>query len=422
MPALRGRLGALEERPFRLLWLGQTTSAFGDALIPVALAFAVIQIGGGAAALGIVFATYTIARAAFILVGGVWADRLPRRFVMIAADVVRAGADAAVAALLLSGRMEVWMFVVTAAVVGGAHAFFGPASTGLVPETVSRERLQQANALLELSRSGIQVFGPAISGIVIALTEPAWAFAANASSFVVSAGFLAALRVAPRERPERQRFLADLMEGAREAWSRGWMRAGFGLAAIANVGLGVTLVLGPLIAERELGGAAAWGFILTGGAVGGVVGSVVALRFRPTRPIMWSFIAWSLGSLPPLALLPPLPAVAIAVANGLFVFGITYGNAVYEAVLQRQIPPARLARVSSFDWMVSIVFMPLGQGLAGPLADAVGVDAVLLAAASVVFFSCVAGVAVPSVRSLEAGRAPPPPADAEREAPVASGP
>jgi MFS family permease len=412
VPPLRGRLGPLEERPFRLLWLGQTTSALGDALIPVALAFAVIQVGGGAGALGLVFASYTIARAAFILVGGVWADRLPRRFVMIAADVVRAVADVATAALLLAGAMEVWMFLVTAAVVGGAHAFFGPASTGLVPETVSRERLQQANALLELSRSGVQIFGPAASGILIALTEPGWAFGLNAVSFVVSAAFLAALRVAPRERPERKRFLADLAEGASEAWSRGWLRAGFLLAGVANVGLGVTLVLGPLIAERELGGAAAWGFILTGGAIGGLLGGVIALRVRPRRPIMWSFIAWSLSSLPPLALLPPLPALAVAVANGLFVFGIAYGNAVYEAVLQRQIPPERLARVSSFDWMVSIVFMPLGLGLAGPLSEAVGTDAVLLAAAVIALVSCAAGVAVPSVRSLEATRVPRPAASA----------
>jgi MFS family permease len=412
-----GRLGALQERPFRLLWLGQTTSSLGDALIPVALAFAVIQVGGRAAALGLVLASFTLARAALILVGGVWADRLPRRFVMIAADVVRAAADAMTAVLLLAGVMEVWMFVVTAAVVGGAHAFFGPASTGLVPETVSRERLQQANALLELSRSGIQIFGPAASGILITLTEPAWAFVANSLSFVVSAAFLAALRVAPRERPERKRFLADLAEGAREAWSRGWLRAGFLLAGVANVGLGITLVLGPLIAERELGGAAAWGFVLTGGAVGGVLGSVIALRVRPPRPIMWSFLAWSLGSLPPLALVPPLPAALIAVANGLFVFGIAYGNAVYEAVLQRQIPPERLARVSSFDWMVSIVFMPLGLGLAGPLSEVVGVDAVLLAAATIILASCALGVAVPSVRSLEATREPEPAASAADELP-----
>jgi MFS-type transporter involved in bile tolerance (Atg22 family) len=169
---------------------------------------------------------------------------------------------------------------------------------------------------------------------------------------------------------------------------------------VANVGLGVFFVLGPVIAERELGGAAKWGLIMTGGAVGGVVGSALALRLRPRRPIMASFAVWSLSALPLLALMPPLPAIAVATASGLFIFGIAYGNAVYEAVLQREIPPERLSRVSSFDWMVSIVFMPLGQGLAGPLAEVFGTDTVLLGAAALIVVSCVAGVLTPSVQRL----------------------
>lgn len=124
------------------------------------------------------------------------------------------------------------------------------------------------------------------------------------------------------------------------------------------------------------------------------------------RFLVASFLAWSLACLPPLALLPPLPALAIAVANGLFILGIAYGNAVYEAVLQREIPPERLSRVSSFDWMVSLLFMPLGQALAGPLADAVGLDVVLIGAATLIVLSCAAGIATPSVRSLAGATAP----------------
>jgi MFS family permease len=101
--SLRERAGALAERPFRLLWLGQTTSAIGDALVPVALAFAVFQIGGGGAALGLVLASLTIGRTAFVLVGGVWGDRLPRRLVMLTCDVVRALVDAFIAVALLTG-------------------------------------------------------------------------------------------------------------------------------------------------------------------------------------------------------------------------------------------------------------------------------------------------------------------------------
>jgi MFS family permease len=162
------RLGALQEAQFRLLWLGQTASAVGDSLVFVALPFAVLQTGGGATELGLVLAAFTLARAGFIVVGGVWADRLPRRFVMLTCDAVRAVVNAFVAVALLTGAMEVWMFVVSSTLFGAAQAFFGPASTGLVPSTISRDHLQQANALLQLSQSITNVFGPAVSGVLVA--------------------------------------------------------------------------------------------------------------------------------------------------------------------------------------------------------------------------------------------------------------
>jgi MFS transporter len=395
---LRGRLGALEERPFRLLWLGQSASSLGDSLIFVALPFAVLQVGGGAAGLGLVLAAYTLSRALFIVVGGVWSDRLPRRLVMLTCDAIRAAVDVFTAVALLTGVMEPWMFVVTASIFGAATAFFGPASTGLIPHTISEGRLQQANALLGLSRSATSIFGPGLSGVLVALTDPGWVYAIDAVSFLVSAGFLLALRLPRIEPPPRQRFLADLRDGMREAWSRVWLRAGFLASGVANVGIGVFAVLGPLITEEELGGAAAYGLILTGGAIGGVVGGLMALRLRPRRPVPFCLVAWSLSSLPSLALLPPLPALAVSAANGLFVLGIAYGNAVWETLLQREIPPERLSRVSAFDWMVSLIFMPLGQALAGPLSEAVGVEPVLVAAALLVLVPCYGLLVLPAIR------------------------
>src|SRR4029453_10888549 len=249
---LRGRLGALEERQFRLLWLGQTASSIGDSLVYVALPFAVIQIGGGAGELGLVLAAYTLARASFIVVGGVWADRLPRRALMLACDVVRGAVDAFIAVALLTGAMEVWMFVVTAVLLGSAQAFFSPASTGLLPQVGSQARLQQANALLQVSQTATNVFGPALSGLLIAATEPGWVFALDSLSFVISAAFLARLRPRPQEAGPRHRFLAAPLAGGREAWSRVWLRVGFLAAAVANVGIGILFVLGPLVAEDHL--------------------------------------------------------------------------------------------------------------------------------------------------------------------------
>jgi MFS family permease len=395
---LRGRLGALEERQFRLLWLGQTTSSIGDSLVYVALPFAVIQIGGGAGELGLVLAAYTLARASFIVVGGVWADRLPRRLVMLTCDAVRGAVDAFIAVALLTGAMEVWMFVVTAILLGSAQAFFSPASTGLVPQVVSHGRLQQANALLQVSQTATNVFGPALSGLLIAATQPGWVFALDSLSFVISAAFLARLRARPQEAAPRQRFLADLLDGAREAWSRVWLRVGFLAAAVANVGIGILFVLGPLVAEDHLGGAAAWGLILTGGAIGGFLGSVLALRLRPERPVPFCLLAWSFGALPLLALVPPLPALVIAAGNAAFAGGIVYGNTIWETLQQREIPPQRLSRVNAFDWMFSLVFMPVGQALAGPLADAVGVETVLVSAALLIAVPCLAVLPLRGVR------------------------
>jgi MFS family permease len=395
---LRGRLGALEERQFRLLWLGQTTSSIGDSLVYVALPFAVIQIGGGAGELGLVLAAYTLARASFIVVGGVWADRLPRRLVMLTCDAVRGAVDAFIAVALLTGAMEVWMFVVTAILLGSAQAFFSPASTGLVPQVVSHGRLQQANALLQVSQTATNVFGPALSGLLIAATQPGWVFALDSLSFVISAAFLARLRARPQEAAPRQRFLADLLDGAREAWSRVWLRVGFLAAAVANVGIGILFVLGPLVAEDHLGGAAAWGLILTGGAIGGFLGSVLALRLKPERPVPFCLLAWSFGALPLLALVPPLPALVIAAGNAAFAGGIVYGNTIWETLQQREIPPQRLSRVNAFDWMFSLVFMPVGQALAGPLADAVGVETVLVSAALLIAVPCLAVLPLRGVR------------------------
>ena len=223
----RGRLGPLGERPFRLLWLGQTASSAGDALIAVALAFAVLRIGGGATDLGVVLAAFTIGRASFAAVGGVWADRLPRRAVMIAADLVRLTTQAATAALLFAGALHVWELAVLQAVAGAAGGFFLPASTALVPQTVSAPRLQQANALLSLSRSAANVFGPAVSGAIVAAAGPAWVFAIDAVSFLVSAVFLVALRVEAHVRPAAQRFWRDLADGWHEVRRHRWLTAGF---------------------------------------------------------------------------------------------------------------------------------------------------------------------------------------------------
>jgi MFS family permease len=401
------RFGPLKERPFRLLWLGRTASSVGDALIPVALAFAVLRIGGGSSGLGIVLASWTIGRAGFALAGGVWADRLPRRAVMIGADLVRLGTQATTAALLLGGTARVWELALLQAFAGAAGGFFTPASTALLPQAVSPGRLQQGNALLSLSQSATSIFGPALSGAIVAAAGPGWVFAIDAGSFVVSASFLAALRVEAHVRPAAKRFWHDVAEGWQEVRRIRWLTAGFLGFALGNLGIGVFLVLGPVMSRNELGGAQAWGLILTAGAVGGLLGGLVAYRVRPRHPIASAFAIWAVGAIPPFALVPPLPVAVIMVTMAIFGGSVLIGNTLWETALQQEVRPDRLARVGSIDWLLSLCLMPAGQGLAGPTAGALGVRGALLLAGALMTVPNLCVIAfVREVRSVRRQDAP----------------
>jgi MFS family permease len=371
----------LRQRPFRLLWLGRVASAAGDALVPVALAFAVLAVGHSTVALGGVLAAFMGARVVFTLAGGVVADRLPRRVVMLACDGVRAVVEAFTAVMLLTGHMTLPLFFVTAAIFGAASAFFGPASDGLVPQTITVEQLQPANALLNISRNSLNIFGPAVSGALIAVTATGWVFAIDSASFVVSAFFLAQLKVGAHERAERSRFLVEIRDGFREVVSRAWVRTPIAGFALSNFCLAAFLVLGPPIFRDEFHGARDWGIVSAGGAVGAIVGALVSARLRPRHPITACFAAFMLIALPLAALAGPLPVAAIVVSWGVGMAAVALGNTWWETALQRDIPASVFARVRSYDILVSFVFMPLGLVVFPLVARAIGTEWTLLGAA-----------------------------------------
>jgi MFS family permease len=413
---LQGRLGALQEPQFRLLWLGRTASSIGDALIPVALAFAVIRETGSATDLGFVMASFTLARVLLVVVGGVWADRLSRRLVMISADLVRTVSQGLVAYLLVSGSAEIWHLAVAGAVGGGAQAFFGPASTALVPDTVRPERLQGANALVGMTGSAAELIGPALSGVLVAVVGPGWVFAIDAVTFAVSAAFLLAMRVDEAPRAERQPFLREVAGGLREIAVRRWLSVSLATFALGNMAIASYVVLGPLIVERELGGAQDWGLVVSGGAAGGLAAGLIALRYRPGRPLLAGFALLLLHPIGPLTLIPPLPTLGLAVGAAVSFGVVSIFNVLWETTLQEQVPRQALSRVSSLDWMVSLVFMPIGYVVAGPIADAIGVDETLWLAAAVSLGATLIALAQPDLRRVT--RSPLPASGSGGESPV----
>ena len=398
---MRESFGALREREFRLLFTGQLISLLGDAFTSVALAFAVLSIGS-ASDLGYVFAARSVPLVTFLLVGGVFADRLPRRLVMLTADVVRFGTQGATAVLILTHNAQVWELAALQALAGTATAFFNPASTGLTPMTVSAERLQQANALRGLSMSVAGLVGLGIGGTIVSVAGPGWALAVDAASYAISAWFLAQLRLPAHISLPPQSFLADLHDGWREFVARTWVWLVVVGASFGNMFTAIFGVLAAVVAKEHLGGAFAFTEILLGLSAGSLFGGFLSLRVHFKRPLYIGSALTAFLGVPTALLAVHAPALVVACGTFLAGTGNMVFNSLWETALQRHVAPVALSRVSAYDWFGSLAFQPVGLAIAGPLAAGLGESTTLwIAAAGSVAMAAVL-VATPSVRALTA--------------------
>ena len=406
--AVRRRLPASlrEHGTFRLLFWGQALSVMGDRITPVAIAFAVLGLGS-ATDLGVVLAAGGIPFALFALAGGVWADRVGRRKVMLASDIVRAVSQTATAVLLLTGTAEVWMLAVLAFVYGTAAALFMPALIGLIPQAVSQARLQEANGLLALTRSIAGVAGPALAGVLVVAAGSGEAIAVDAATFAFSALCLARMRpnavpVAPADTAdtaEPERFLAGLRAGWHEVRSRAWLKWGLIAMSVYHVFvLPAVFVLGPALAARELDGASSWAAIVACFGIGGVLGNVVALRIRVRRPVFIAALALVGASTQSAIIGCGLGTVGIAALELLAGVCVALFFTLWDLSIQEQIPRHAVSRVSAYDFSVSMGLMPLGLAVCGPIADALGLQATLLGMSAIGLAGALAWLAQPSVR------------------------
>ena len=395
--------GALAERNFRLLFTSSTISGLGDGVSLIALVFAVLQVSDSAVALGLVLAARQVADAAIVLAAGVWSDRFPRHVLLIAVAIVQGGAQAATGALVLTGAATVALLIGLQALYGLAEGFVLPASTGLTPATISPSRLQEANALLGLSRNGTRIIGPAIGGALVAVGSPGLALLADAVSFAIAAVLLWRLQLPARaEVIEAKPFFADLREGWGEFKRQTWIWTTIVFFGIGNFAFSSYFVLGPIIAKRELGGAPAWAAITTAWSVGALLGGLLALRFRPRKPLAASCMsAWPI-ILQPLAFGLGLPLPVLIAVSALSGGGIAVHLALWFTVFQQQVPPEAMSRVSSYDSFGSFVLGPLGAALAGPVAAVIGVRETLLWAAAVIAVTEAIVFAQPSVHAIRA--------------------
>ena len=398
---LRAAVGALAERNFRLLFASSTISGLGDGISVVALVFAVLQVSDSAIALGLVLAARQVADAAIVLAAGVWADRLPRHLVLIAVAVVQGVVQAVTGALVLSGSATIAMLVGLQAIYGLAEGFYLPASTGLIPATISPGKLQQANALLGLSRNATRIVGPAIGGAIVAAGSPGSALIIDAVSFALGALLLVPLRLPRRDEVvESKSFFRELRQGWNEFRRQTWIWTTIVFFGIGNFAFASYWVLGPIIAKQDLGGAPAWAALTAAFSAGALVGGILAMRIRPRKPLAASCMAAWVFLLQPLGMglgLPLWTLIVFSVAAGC---GLAIHIALWFTVFQQNVPEESLSRVSSYDSFGSFVLLPLGAALAGPIAAVIGVQETLLAAAFVIAVTQVIVFAQPSVHAI----------------------
>lgn len=367
------------ETDFRWLFLSQAISTTGDRIVLVALALLVTERTGSTTDLGIVIAAQTAALVTFLLIGGVWADRLPRHRIMVSTDLIRGALHTLLAILIFANALSIWELVAIEVCFGAAEAFFRPAYSGLVPQTVPEALIQDANAANGLTQTLAEFAGPALATALVLTLGTGAAFAIDAATFVVSAGLLALVRPRPRGEPSpRSSLLSELRDGWREVRSRSWVWVTIAVFAFHLVlGFAPYVVLGPTVAAERYGDAALWGWVAASVGLGTAAGALLALRWRPQLPLLTGILgtvpfglvllAFALGA--SLGLVLPC---AVAAGIGLALFGVWW-----ETALAQRIPPGSLSRVASYDWMGSFALLPPGLVLIGVLAEQFGAKTVM---------------------------------------------
>lgn len=394
-------LAPLGERNFAWYFSSRLVNTLGAMMANIALTFAVLDIDGRAIAIGMVLAAHTIPMILLLLWGGVISDRFPRAVVLQLSNVASALSQGTIAFLVLTGRAELWMIIVLSMVHGAVSAMSMPAMAGLVPQLVPRASLQQANALLSLTRNGLTVIGPSLGAFLVVTSGPGWALAVDALTWAIAAALLVPVRIPPRApRAKATSTMQDLREGWTLFRSVTWLWVvvlGFG--ALNMIHNGALFTLGPVVAEDTIG-RQAWGYVLSAEAAGLLVMAFVLLRYRLERPLLWGMLAITLNALPMLML--GIDPVVVALVAAAFVggMGIEVFSMGWALAMQENIDDDMLSRAYSYDMLGSFVAMPIGQLAWGPLGALFGNETVLVASGIAYAAICALVLCSRSVRDL----------------------
>jgi MFS family permease len=391
----------LRHRPYRWLLAGATVNHLGNGIAPVALAFAVLDLGGSATDLGIVVGLYALADVAAVLLGGVLGDRLPRRLVMQAASAAAAVAQGLAAASLIGGWSTIPLLAAIGMVNGALGALGAPSSSAITPQTVPAALLRSAIAWRRLGQNLAQIVGFGAAGLVVAGFGSGWALAIDAATFAVAAACFALVQVPDAPAPARTGLLGEVREGLHEVLRHTWLWLLIGQALLYHLFFGgAQAVLGPIVVGEALG-RPAWGLALSMSMAGFVVGGLVTLRWKPRRALFVGTCFLALTACFPAAMAFAHALPIILAGAFLYGFGLEIFSVGWDLSIQENVAPDKLSRVYAFDMIGSFLARPAGLALTGPVATLVGFRAWLAVVAGVILVSTLAALTSGEVRRLE---------------------
>ncbi len=434
-------LRALKSRPYAMIWIGQTISNLGDGIFYIALAWQVLLMTHSGTAMAIVLIAGMVPRLIFVLIGGVAADRLPRRLIILWSDGGRGVIVLLISILGFAGLLQFWHLLVQAFIFGVVDGFFNPAILAITPDLVEKEDLASANALGSLSGNMAQLAGPVVGAGFIALVGPMGAFAANALSFFISVAFLLSVRIPERHvnkpleiqksavegievegiqaiegfseelstrRKGLRGVMADVQEGMVYVRNSRWLWVTICSAALGNVGIMASLVTSMPKLVHDVYGQGAWllGLISTTGAVGSILALVlIGQATRLKKRGLLAYLSITVSSAGLLIFGLPFPRAAAPIiaplASVLVDFGIAFFNTIYFTILQEMIPSDKLGRVISLDTLGSFAMIPVGEALGGLMTDHIGPAAVFVIFGTINVVNSLIPLLVLEVREME---------------------
>jgi len=398
---MAGPESPLHHRPFRWLLAGTTVNGLGNMIAPVAIAFAVLDLGGSATQLGLVVGAYALADVVAVLWGGVLGDRLPRTVMMRGANTAAAVVQGLVALSLLGGWGSLWLLAVGGAANGALGSLAGPSTQAVTPQTVPDAMLRKAIALRRLSQNSAMILGSGIAGLLVAWIGTGGALAVDAATFLVAAGCFTRIRVPALPAVARTRAVAEAAEGFREVMRHSWLWSLIAMALIYHLFYGGSQgVLGPIVVGDHIG-RAAWGYALSAMMTGFVAGGLLSLVWRPRRALLVGELFLVLTICFPLAMALSDNLWVVLAGAFLHGFGLEIFSVGWDLSIQENVPPHMLARVYSFDQLGSFIARPVGLALTGPLATVFGERQWLLVVAVAMAVAEIAPFVIRDVRRLE---------------------